>query len=177
MRRPEDRRRRLRDDVTSVATDQHDSPERESIRRITRRGIVGVVTGNLAGAVVVFVFLAFVIPPVPNAPNFTCVNLIAFVAYMLVAIPVGTIWSQRLALETRTWQLERRAPTPRERELTLRYPLRQLVVEAVLWFAAGVLFTAINLTYSGETGLQVAIATLLGGVAACASSYLIIERA
>jgi adenylate cyclase len=150
---------------------------REIRRRSIRQGTVGVISANVIGAAVLFVFLAWVLPPVAHVPNANDVSLVVLIGYLALAIPVGGLWSAAIARSSRAWLLEGRAPTRRERELILRYPLRQLVVEAVLWLAAGVLFTAINLTYSGETALQVAIATLLGGIAACASSYLIVERA
>jgi adenylate cyclase len=148
----------------------------ELVRRVTVRGTVGVVAANVAGAVIVFVFLAFVVPPVPHAPDVTVLNLIVFVVFLLVVLPVGGVWTQRLARGTRTWLIEDRSPTPREREGILSFPLRQLIVEASLWGSGALIFAAINVPSSGLTGLQVGVAILLGGVAACALSYLIVER-
>jgi adenylate cyclase len=148
----------------------------ELLRRVTLRGRIAVVAANVAGAVVVFVFLAFVVPPVPNAPNVTVPNLIAFVVFMLVAIPFGSAWTQRLARGSRQWLVEERPPTTQERTATLAFPVRQLVVEASGWGVGAIVFAAINLPYSGLTALQVSVAVLLGGVAACALSYLILER-
>jgi adenylate cyclase len=148
----------------------------ELLRRVTLRGRIAVVAANVAGAVVVFVFLAFVVPPVPNAPNVTVPNLIAFVVFMLVVIPAGSAWTQRLGGNSRKWLAEDRPPTTEERTATLAFPVRQLVVEASGWGVGAIVFAAINVPYSGLTALQVSVAVLLGGVAACALSYLILER-
>ena len=58
----------------------------------------------------------------------------------------------------------------------LRGPLRILLVNAVMWLLAVVVFGALNTTYSLQLGVTVAVTVVLGGVTTCAVAYLLSER-
>ena len=67
-------------------------------------------------------------------------------------------------------------PTPRERELTLRFPLTQHQLVAGLWVLDAVVFGAFNLAFSAQLAFNVAITVVLGGLVMVALGYLLAER-
>ena len=137
-----------------------------------------IPAGNVLGALLVFVFLAYVVPtpPVPHADELTRLNLIVFIAGMPLLIWLGTAWSRRVDAPTRAWLMAGRSPDARERELALREPLLLATVGAVLWVAGAGVFAALNTPSSPALALQVGGTILLGGLATCALVYLLAER-
>ncbi|MEJ2885854.1 adenylate/guanylate cyclase domain-containing protein [Actinomycetospora aeridis] len=159
--------------------------EDHGLRLVTRvaLGLV-VVTPNIVGAGVVLVVAAWVLPLgelVAFDPAALVRNLIAFGAYLLGAILVGSIWGHfRVRVP--------RAPGPgagddavrrhrrRVRRVVLRGPLRLATVQAVLWIAALVLFVLINVFSSPRLGISVGVTVALGGIATVAVTYRLVER-
>ena len=111
---------------------------------------------DLPGALLVFVFLAFVVPvpSVSHPGRLTLLNLAVFVAAMPVGFWIGRAWSLRIAAPTRAWLISGRVPDSSERELALRQPLQLATVGAVLWALAAVLFAGLNAAYSPATGVE-----------------------
>jgi adenylate cyclase len=137
-----------------------------------------MAAANFVGAVVVFVFLYFVLPNpgVPHPTRLRIINAAAFVAFGLVGFPAMWIWSARRWRATLGWAEAHRTPSERERRLTLRFPLTQQVTIAPVWVAAAALFTAINAPSSWILASDVAITIVLGGLVTCALGYLLAER-
>ncbi len=147
-------------------------------RLVRRRTTIAIVVANALGALLVFVFLAFVVPvpSVSHPGRLTLLNLAVFVAAMPVGFWIGRAWSLRIAAPTRAWLISGRVPASSERELALRQPLQLATVGAVLWALAAVLFAGLNAAYSPATGVEAGGTIVLGGLATCALVYLLAER-
>src|SRR5205823_1499957 len=134
------------------------SPEREPgaelLSRVARHATVALLLANLAGAVVTFVLGAWVVPPPHGLDPDTnlSTNIIGFAVALVVGGGLGTFLSIRVS--TQRWLREDRPPTPQERDATLRFPLRQTAIEAVLWAAVAVEFLAINIGTDTVLGLE-----------------------
>ncbi|MGH2953986.1 MAG: adenylate/guanylate cyclase domain-containing protein [Solirubrobacterales bacterium] len=139
---------------------------------------ISLGVANLIGAAIVFALAAWVLPPtdVEEGGSSRTVNLIAAGAYMLVVVPIGTIWGTRRLSWAREWLEADRTPTPKERRVVLRAPRRIVFVHAVLWSLAAVVFGVLNATYSFELAQRAAITIVLGGLTTCAIVYLLSER-
>jgi len=149
-----------------------------TLRRVALPLSAAIMGANVAGAIVVFVFLAWVLPlpDVPDDLHARRTNAIATAAFLAAATPVGFLWSyHRLRSVVRRLRA-RRAPEPGEQTRTLRAPVRLLVVLASLWTLAGAGFLALNLQYSTRLGIAIGITILLGGAVTCSLGYLLAER-
>ncbi|WP_220187949.1 adenylate/guanylate cyclase domain-containing protein [Pseudonocardia pini] len=135
-----------------------------------------VVLANLGGAVVVFALSAWVVPQgrVADPTDARLLNTAVVAGYLLVATPAGILLGRRLfVLRGRA---ARRDPARRARRLVLFGPLRIVVMLAVLWGGAVVLFGLVNLRLSWRLALSVAETITVGGIATCSLSYLLSER-
>jgi adenylate cyclase len=148
--------------------------------RALRRFGVLVPLANFAGALDVFVFMFYVLPPslpaVPHPAHVRMVNELAFAIYMPATMVVAGFLSTLIALPTLHWLEERRPPTSRELTLILHQPARQVKVSAIMWVGAALVFGVINATYSASLGALVAATVLLGGATTCAVIYLVTDR-
>jgi adenylate cyclase len=135
------------------------------------------LAANTGGAIVVFVFAAWVIPT-PDATSTTgiIVNLAAGTGYLAVALVVGITWGTKRLVAPAQWLLEDREPDERERRFVLQAPLRFAQINAVLWLTAAIVFGLLNLILRPELALGVGITTVIGGIATTAVGYLLSER-
>jgi adenylate cyclase len=147
-------------------------------RRLAVPYAVLMVGANVIGAAIVFGLLRWVLPlpAVEDAGHVQRVNVLALVAYIVFAVPTGTLWVLWLLRPVMTWLRADRPPTPAEQRLVLLTPARELVVHGALWTLGALVFTIINLNYSGDLALVVAITIALAGSATCAVAYLIGQR-
>src|SRR3954463_7646619 len=132
------------------------SPERVPglvlAEQIRRRVTIALLWANCTGAVLTFVLGNWVVPfpsEGSDAANIWA-NVIGFVVVLVLGLFVGRALSLRTAGSAQGWLKEDRPPTAEEREYTLRFPLRQTVTEAVLWFTAAIFFATINWFASPE---------------------------
>jgi adenylate cyclase len=139
--------------------------------------IVVVVT-NLVGvaAAVVFSIVVVPLPPGANMAHVRLFNILAALAYIAVAVPVGTLASLRPLVPLRDWLLAERPATPAEQRLLLRAPLRLFVVQTILWTGAAALFGALNAGRSVAFGTEIAIMIIITGLITASYSYLLLER-
>lgn len=174
---------------SSAAADRSEKPRAKGPKRSGRsdgtvltavRAVtaIAITCANLVGTTIVFVILIWVIPTeTPGKDDPTVLNLILAGAYILVAIPIGIMWSLSRLRPSRRWMKEDRDPTPAEQRNLLRSPLHVFFVMALLWGLAAIIFGGFNmLIYSVELGRKVVITTLLGGLATSALAYLLTER-
>jgi adenylate cyclase len=148
------------------------------VDRIKRNATAALLLANLAGAVVTFVLGMWVVP-VPNdlKDNSNLIaNLVGFGVALVIGLAFGTVLSNRVSRDAQRWLREDRAPTAEEREASLRFPLRQTAVEAVLWLAVAVEFFAINVAVSFFIGVEAFLIVLLGGLVTSSITYLLVER-
>ncbi|MDB5875799.1 MAG: adenylate/guanylate cyclase with integral rane sensor [Ramlibacter sp.] len=145
----------------------------------TRRGGTRTLFAATAtGAVVVFVFLSVILPAPAGTPAHDAIrfNLAIFVPYMALALALGRHYGVAMLDRRLEWLKAGREPDEREQRATLRLPFDQMLLSAVGWAGAALVFGSINLRYSGEFGFRVATTILMGGLATCALFYLLGER-
>jgi adenylate cyclase len=147
-------------------------------RQIRRRATVSLLGANLAGAVLTFVLANWVVPfpSEGTTPGNIKANAIAFAIVMLLGLVAGRWLSARIGRDAQRWLIEDRVPTPDERRTTLLFPLRQTTLEALLWFAAALVFFVINSLDSPTLGCQTGLEIVLGGLVTCSLTYLLAER-
>jgi adenylate cyclase len=154
--------------------------EREAIwERQVRRMRWSLSAANVIGALTVFVFLRLLVP-IPSSirhdTTFLWLNGGLFALVGSVATLVANVWGPRSASEIREWFLAGQMPDVGQRERTLRQPLVQMRIDAVLWLSAGAVFVTVNAFKSITIAVQAAVGITLGGLASCALTYLLTER-
>jgi adenylate cyclase len=138
---------------------------------------LGAGGANAVGALVVFLFVAFVVPtPTPGRDDITRANVILFLVFYPVAMTAGAMFSRRELAPIARWMRAERAPTATEVALVLRQPLRQALASARIWIAGSLVFGAFNARYSLGTAAEVFALSILGGIVTCSMCYLLVER-
>ncbi len=137
-----------------------------------------IVVANLIGACAVLVIAAWVVPePRPaHIAHVRLVNALVAAGYVAFAVPLGVFIGTRGLLKPRRWLLEERPPTLHETRILLHAPLRLFVLQVSLWLCAALLFSLLNLTYSTQLAIRVAIIVSLTGFVTAACAYLLTER-
>lgn len=135
--------------------------------------VAAVVLVNLVAAVVVLLLAVWVVPtgPLERPGRVLVENLVLCGGYALVAVPVGVFCGQRNLRLRRDAVCDEVAA-----RVVLLGPLRLVVVQAAMWTGAVVVFVAWNARYSVRLALAVGETVLLGGIGACAVTYLVTER-
>ncbi len=149
------------------------------LRRTRLRFGYAVAGANAAGGLIVFVFLAYVLPNpsgVPHSDRLLVLNTVVFIVFALIGLPLGWRLSSRRFKDATEWAATTAEPTERDRALTLRFPLRQQQVIAAMWLTAAITFTALNSPFSLEVASNVAVTVILGGLVTGALTYLLGER-
>ncbi|MDQ4125268.1 MAG: adenylate/guanylate cyclase domain-containing protein, partial [Actinomycetota bacterium] len=142
-----------------------------------------VIAANVAGAVVVYLFLAFVSPPSSTSEESLALELATFATYLVAAALTGYQVGLKTFRPVARWLEERREPTQDELEVTLAQPFRQAAWVFLGWCGGGILFAGLHMTpgnpvhYSPEYGLWIGGVSLLGGAAAAMLSYLLVDGA
>lgn len=137
------------------------------------------VAANVAGALVVIVLTALVLP-LPEAIRGTDVvgrNVLAGALYLAVAVPLGLWLGLRRARPIGRWLLAETPADDRIREHVLRLPQRLLGMQLALWGIAVVVFYVSNFGVSRLAAFEVAITVALGGITTASMAYLLTERA
>ena len=148
------------------------------VRSIKRNATAALLLANFAGAVVTFVLGVWVVPPPKGLQTESnlIANVVGFGVALVLGLVVGTVLSNRASRDAQRWLKEDRAPTPKEREASLRFPLRQTAIEAGLWLAVAVEFFAINVSLSFFVGIEAFLMVLLGGLVTSSITFLLVER-
>ncbi len=134
---------------------------------------------NFFGAAIVFTLGALVFPlPDIDDPEAARLGALALTAaYLLVSVPLGTVWGLRRLRTGRSWLDDDRAPTPEERRIVLQGPRRIVSVHVVIWSLAALLFGGLGVAlFSLEVGQRVLLLVLFGAITTCAVVYLLAER-
>jgi adenylate cyclase len=136
------------------------------------------VTTNLVGVVAAVVFSIVVVPlpPGANMAHVQLTNIVAALAYIAVAVPLGVVIGTRPLLPLRDWLLAERPASAGEQRLVLRVPLRLFVVQASLWTGAATLIGALNAGRSVAFGTEIAIMVIITGLITASYAYLLMER-
>lgn len=139
---------------------------------------LGVIGANLVGAAIVFVIAAWLVPApeVDDPGRIQAINAAVLAVYLLIAIPVGVIWTLRAIRPGTQWLIEERVPTSYERNASLRIPRVQLRVLATLWLIAGLIIIPMNAFFALKLAPFIAIALSMGLLATCGLGYVLAER-
>jgi adenylate cyclase len=143
-----------------------------------RLDVVGLVA-NGVGAVVVFVFLAFLLPisiEDVEAGPVVARNAVAAGLYLAIAFVVGTVLGRRRGTRLTEWLLSEQPPSEHQRREALRHPLLLVATSATLWAAAALVFALLNVGVSLQLAAVVSTTIALGGLSTCALVYLLAER-
>jgi adenylate cyclase len=149
-----------------------------ALERVIRLSVTLVmVVTNLVGAASVLVICLFAVPlpAVAHGHHVRIVNALVAVGYVAATIPTGVLlgtWGMR---QLRAWLAEDRAASLPEARIVLQAPMRLFALQLVLWFVAALLFGALNLSYSTQLGVEVAIIVMLTGLVTAACAYLLTE--
>ncbi|MCW2680908.1 MAG: adenylate/guanylate cyclase with integral rane sensor [Frankiales bacterium] len=146
-------------------------------RQFAGRLSLAMIGSNVLGALVVFVYLVFVVPDrATDSARLTAVNVTVAGGYLLLALVVGTIGSVLLQRRLLRWLRSSHVVDEADRRTTLRLPARLVRLYGVLWAVAVVVFSAINLPVSVPGGVDTAVTIAAGGATTCALCYLLAER-
>ncbi|MCW2605338.1 MAG: adenylate/guanylate cyclase with integral rane sensor [Frankiales bacterium] len=152
------------------------SPRRLALG-LAARMAPAMLGSNVLGAVVVYVYLAYLVPDNPGSAKLETVNEIVFLAYVGGAVVVGTLVSCLLVGRLLRWLGPRHQVDARDRRVTLALPGRLVRLYGALWGVAVLVFGGLNLTVSFGAALQIVATVALGGLSTCALCYLLAERA
>lgn len=132
---------------------------------------------NLVGAGIVLVLSTLVIPsPAPERDTVLALA-IGVPVYVAVAIAIGAGWGTAGVLRALRWVYHDEAPTDAERLSTLGVPWFLTRIQAGLWFAATVLFTALAVLLQPERAITTALTVGIASLVVCAIAYLFSEFA
>ena len=137
-----------------------------------------MLEANIVGALLAFVYLAFVSPPQPEPAHGEGVLYLAVAPlYVVVAAVVGHQVSKRAFGPVERWLAEDRVPSSEERALVLSLPLRGAAIAAAGWLGAAVLFGVITATHHPAAFVAgTAAGIVLAGLSSAAVTYLLCER-
>jgi adenylate cyclase len=147
-------------------------------RRLAAPYAVLMIGANVIGAIIVFALIVFALPlpDVANSAHVRRVNVEWLAGYLVFAVPAGVLWVLWLLRPVTAWLRADRPPTDDEQRVVLLTPARELLAHGVLWTLGAVVFTLLNLRYSHELALIVAITVGLAGAGTCAVAYLLAQR-
>ena len=134
------------------------------------------VVANLVGAGVVVVLIAFVVPT-PEDTELGPLTVVLIAGYIVGALLVGAVWGTRRLVPRLEWVVSGAVPDRRQQRTALRAPVHILLVEAVLWGGAVVVFTTVLGLRDAELIAPVGFTIAGGAVTTCATAYLLSERA
>jgi adenylate cyclase len=134
--------------------------------------------GNVAGAVVVFAYLTMTgQSSVGEVQEDAFRGGVLLGIYLAASGLTGALVGGRQVFAL-NWWYERRAPTPRERLMTLELPGRFALLSLVAWFGGVVLFCAAGLAVGDDGGdvVRTGVGIFLGGCTTSAMCALLIDR-
>jgi adenylate cyclase len=143
------------------------------LQRLQMHFGVCMMLANVAGGIIVFTFLGFVLP---KPQRLLDANVIALVSYLTFSLVVGCAVSARAFQPIRDFVLGERPMTSEARHYIVRHPLRQAVINFALWMGSEVVFLPINTRYGLTNELDIAHTILMGAITTCGLTYLFGER-
>jgi adenylate cyclase len=157
----------------TVAGAVRTADRRAMLQRLQMHFGLCMMLANIAGGLIVFTFLGFVLPRPQRLLN---ANLIALGTYLPFSVVVGCAVSARAFQPIRDWVLGERPMTGEARHYIVRHPLRQAAINFGLWIGSIVVFIPINVQYGVRNELDIAHTILLGAITTCGLGYLFAER-
>ena len=153
---------------------------RQTARQVRMRLLVRLSALHVLGGLVVFSYLQQVYPA-SQAFDTPWLNDFALLAISEVVLaPIAWLWVAWHFRHTCGWAIEGRMPTAHERKVLLHEPWRMAARPFVLWLFATTVISAgvaVRGTYGGQEIADLAQVMVIGGIAVCAVSYLVLEQA
>lgn len=152
---------------------------RRTSRDVRMRLLVRFSLLHAAGGLMVFSFLQQLYPA-SQAFATPWLNDLALLGMTEITLaPVAWLWFAKKFKKSERWALDGRLPTTQERERVLDEPWRMAARPFLLWVLATV-FVAVSISlrssYAGREIFDIVQIMLIGGLAVCAISYLVIEQ-
>jgi len=159
--------------VPAVSVPVRVADVRSRVARVQAKFGCAMLLNNMAGALIVFSYLGFVLP----APQrFFTDNIIALIAYNLLASAACCAVSGYAFRPLVRFAKEGRAATPAERTYIVRHPLRQTVLNFVVWMGSEFVFVPINARFGALYDWDIAATIFMGAITTCGLTYLMAER-
>ena len=148
------------------------------MRRVRLKLLAAMMAANLVGVAVVLVFIVWVLPgrPITDSTRLAVVNATLGVAFLLLVVPLASLWGEAWMRRARRWLQEGRPPTDREVTAVLRLPMRLFVIHVVVWLFAAGLFALLNGLLDVNLLARVIFTAVLGGLTTSGIVYLLAER-
>ncbi len=146
---------------------------------LERRLGLSVFAANLGGAVVVYVFLSYLlVTPVDllDGGRLQRLNNVLFVVYMAFTAGGGHLLGLRLNRPLLEWLTSGRPGDAAARAAVLRAPLSMSLMSGGFWAVAALVFGLVNGEFLLPLGVQVALTIALGGLTTVSLTYLLAER-
>src|SRR5688500_11291527 len=136
-----------------------------------------VIVANLVGVATVVLLLIGIEDGSGDTGRTTV--LWAAAVYLVVAFPVGTVAGLRRQRVTNRWLMAGRDPTGAEAGQALRLPVDTALIAGLIWLVGAVVVAVASAAAFPDplVGLRTGVATLLGGMATAAVTYLLVARA
>jgi len=148
-------------------------------RRIAAQTTIAIAASNIVGAVVVYVYVAYVVPlGDTNRGIASPMGIYLLLGYLAVVVPVIAVVAFRSTRPILHWIEAERAPTPDEKLVVLDQPYIQTRYTFRAWVGAAVMFVVFNLANHQSVAdvIRVAVSTILGGLTTSAFTFLVVER-
>ncbi|HEU5034997.1 MAG TPA: adenylate/guanylate cyclase domain-containing protein [Mycobacteriales bacterium] len=159
--------------ASSVASAAPTASRHRLLRALQVHYAGAMIGSNVAGGGIVFLLLGFVLP---REQRLFIANVLALVAYGVLSVVVGTLWSRRMFAPILGWLTEQRPVSAADRIYVVRHPLRQALINFAMWLGAVAVFVPINAPYGAHNTSEVAETIFMGGVTTCGLTYLLAER-
>lgn len=136
-----------------------------------------LVLTNVVGAAIVFGLTFLITPGDGPSRSYLTALAIAVPVYVVAAVLIGASTVTVSALRALRWALEEREPTPDERRIALRLPLRMTLIQSLLWFGGVIVFGTIAIIVQPGAALSAFFAVGIAGLVVSAIAYLVTEFA
>ena len=146
---------------------------------------LGMLQADIIGGLLVLGFLRFGLPPADRLKlqDLPTANLAFFIGYSVTAFTVGAVISLKLMAPVFRWQRrdallveDNPADTEQARLRALRMPDYRFVISITIWLVGAVVFIAASWSVARGAVPILAVAILLGAIAAAIIGYLQAER-
>ena len=155
-------------------------PQPDLVQDVGRRLVRAGWLAHIAGGVVVFLAVGFMIPIFADPGERGELALLngppVLVYFVLAGVLIERYFKGHLE-RTLAWMTEGREPDEREHRASLRLAVRDVKAAAIAWALGVVIFAVYNgLFHSWEFALISAATVWLGAETTCALNYLVAER-
>ncbi len=149
----------------------------ELLEHVGRQISFRLPSAHLLGALLALVSGALTSAGIEGQLGLSWPDIVLFVAYFSLAVPVGFALGNRTCHTSMRWLAADRSPTRDDQRRLLLIPLHLSFQGLITWAGAAVAWSALTLAshHDGGYTARVALSILLGGLATSGLVYLIVE--